>query len=308
MYIRVKFKRAFFHRNILLIFFFGLLVSGVSAFLKARSISPENVTLFIADSDKSDASKRLIRELKSKEKLVPKQKADLVLEIKEGFEKHFLEGDLKNLLRFQKGEKHSSSGLFQDRIAGEVINQYIYFDIFKRMGKENNIDFPAYEAYLEKTKTENEIFFLLVKPLRKEAKEIISPKGYDFYSKYFHFVMITLVGIFINAASFIRLALDRERAMLQRLCLSGLGKLHFLFTEFLISHLRVLVFLTGFLIFSTDIETTTLFLSLVMIELSFLIFLFLEETLKKAEVLRLFAPLLAFFLIGGGIFIQYFKL
>lgn len=306
MYVWIRLKQEV-RKRFLIFLMLGFGFSLLLSFFKERGKELTQVTIQIEDRDESELSKKFIFALKERNHLLFNERADLVFEVKEGFAEKFLRGELKNLIRIKRGKNHPFLDIIKDEVSSEVVNQFIYHDIFKRLGSTKKLEFEMYEESLKRTEKENEILSLLV--ITKDGEEVrgeesLSP--FQLYEKYLIYLFFTVLGIFFITLSFEEMARDEERGMRARLNLSGIKGREILGGIFLNTHLILLSFFLAFSISYEKLAVKPLLLSFFMLEISFWLFFFIVQSLKKEVFIRYFSPVITVILVGLGLGIQFF--
>lgn len=301
MYFLMKLKYVL-PKQLLLFFLIGLTFSSLFVISSETRKKVSDLRIDMIDRDGTEISKKLLAALKAREDIRFGKEADLVFVIKKGFSMSFSKGDLKGLIELKSGELNPYQGLIRDKIAAEVVNQYIYFDLFQRLKEKKNIDLITYEKLLAETKKENELLTLSVEKIgrEEEVRSSLRPETYLFL-----FLLIG-AGFVSNAISFLDLSRERELGLRGRLRLSGFSKFRFYSSEYWLSHLRFLFFILGVTLFFRGYQREEVYLSIFLVELSFLLFGAVEETLKKEIYLRFFFPVISLFLYLSGAFFLFF--
>lgn len=306
MYVWIRLKQDI-RKKLLIYLLLSLVFSLILTFLRERGKELTEVSIAIMDEDESEVSKKFLSALKVRENLRFEEKADLIFELKKGFEENFLKGELKNLIVIKKGKNHPFLDIIKDEIASEAVNQFIYHDIFKRLSSTKKMDFKIYEESLRKTEKENEILGLYVSSKDgEEGKGTLSLNKFQLYEKHIIFLFFTLLGIFLVSLTFEEMARDEERGMRARLSLSGIKEREILGSVFLNTHLIFLIFSLSFYAFYERTAERALFLSLLMVEISFWLFYFIQRSLVKEVFIRYFSPVITVILLGVGFGIQFF--
>lgn len=309
MFYRMKIKYLILSKKFVWLFFLGLFLSGFLFYFKEKSNSLTEVKVKIIDRDKSEISKKVIREVSKLEEIHISEDADLIYEVKKGFGEKFFRRELDGLLSLKKGVSHVSVKLINDKIGSEIVRQFIYHDFFRRLNEVKEVPFEVYEKNLEKTKKLNKILYLSVISLTRESRnEMKSGNELYIYIMYFQFFIFTIIGISINSFLFLELFKEKRRGLELRLSLAGIKGSSLFLMELLHSHLSLLCFFLGFIAIYEVMSLRAFFLSFLLIELSFGIFRVMKERFLNETLFQVLSVLVTLFFLSFGMLILYFKI
>lgn len=308
MYFRIRMKQEFKNKGLLFLFLAGLLFSGIWIYFREQGRAFTDYSVSMINLDKTMLSENLVKELRRSE-VYREENSDFVYEIRKGYERRLLEGDLEGLIGVKKYPSLEVLDIMNDKIGSEIIRTFIYHDLFRRMEKEKQMTFLAYEESLKQTRKENEILSLnVVSEISVDKMGESDYNGFVRYGKYVFFLILLWMGGYVNLLTFQKIGEFRESGLRYRLKLSSISEGKMVGTEFLANHIRIFSLFLGLFPMIKEIRVSHVVLSVSCLYFSFLVFYIIEIIVKNTLIYKVFAMGTLFMLLGVGSFLLYFKL
>lgn len=300
MYIGIKLKNELINRQLLILIAFSIIfVTLLNIFTKSME-APTSFKVNIVDNDKtvlSISTVKAISRLSGVE--VTKNDADIIYVINKGFGKYLKKGELTGLIEVKKNNFKQGTSLLNDRIATNIVRDYIYLNIYDRIKLENNMSFEEYEKNLAKTKLDNEILYISV-----NDRKLADNKAFGInFSSYIILLFILLVSISISISQTVRLNRLRNKGVAARLKLSGVNEVSIILSEILSASIKCIMVILPLLLFIRDLKIYAIAVSLFYINL--MINLLLEKISKSEEVLVIALRSVMILFLGLGILLKF---
>ena len=300
MYIGIKLKNELINRQLLILIAFSIIfVTLLNIFTKSME-APTSFKVNIVDNDKtvlSISTVKAISRLSGVE--VTKNDADIIYVINKGFGKYLKKGELTGLIEVKKNNFKQGTSFLNDRIATNIVRDYIYLNIYDKIKSENHMSFEEYEKNLAKTKLDTEILYISV-----NDRKLADNKAFDInFSSYIILLFILLVSISISISQTVRLNRLRNKGVAARLKLSGVNEVSIILSEILSASIKCIMVILPLLLFIRDLKIYAIAVSLFYINL--MINLLLEKISKSEEVLVIALRSVMILFLGLGILLKF---
>ncbi|MGM0378881.1 MAG: ABC transporter permease [Bacillota bacterium] len=281
-------------KNLFMLFVFIICISLF--FITMNDLKSEKIyNIGIYDNDKTTISNDYIdrlNDIKSidleiyndkKEGLenLKKEKIDILYNIEKGFTKKIKKGEFNNLISYNKPSTTAITSWLNDYVSIEVLKQWIYYDIYHLINKEESITYKDYEKKFNESYNQNEIIKLNVHNKSVTNKE----KSFEMN---LYVLIIGIISMYLSISFFKEIIDDYKNNVFIRLSIVKISRLKYYLVKLivLLLYLNIIIISTYYflklkniIIYLQDIKL--IFYLNFFIITNFIIYIFINKFINK---------------------------
>lgn len=321
MYVLIRMKSLIRSIRFWIPVFLGIVFGLCLHLIANSSVQDIQYEIAVIDEDRTEASQRLVDEIKKingiktksvtgehhAKDLISQGNYYLVYTIKKGYMEQLKSANIKDLIDVDSFSINTSVKWLNDKVAAIIIREYVYYDMFLRIKKEQNRSFSDYEEEVRNTKKQSEILRLNV--INESQKSNASGVSTNLLRRNNYAVLLFLVGIgvYTGLKAFQNVCEMRQSGLSLRLRKAGIKEASLFLSELFIVITTVFAVIGTFILIGSGVGLTVYAMSLAVSLIGSLMFWGLSGISGTTATYLLLSWTVLILLLIGSCFVMYLK-